>query len=359
MDNSVAGRDTTWTAGGRLELSDDLTFRGNFTHSVRQPAIAELYAGAIPVFQSITDPCAIGVIATGPNPTQRRANCQQAVIAAGLATNTAEADAFLSTFTTPLAGINGTFSGNTDLKSERADSWTVGVLLTPRFLPKFVATVDWVNIDIKGAIAALSGGGVAAACYDNTSVSNAYCAAITRNPADFKIVGFTSFDVNQDTREFAGLTAQVSYGGVDLSSLAGRDPEQWGSLSLSVLFFYLDHDRSGVAGTGLEDQKGATGFERYRAQVGVNYRLGKFDAFWQTTYYSSSKIDPNNPTVFRYNNVKAYYLNDLSVSYQVTDDIRVQAIVNNVFDKKPPFNSFSYQFDRLGRRFELGLKARF
>ncbi|MGH8159765.1 MAG: TonB-dependent receptor domain-containing protein [Rhodanobacter sp.] len=357
MDDSITGGDVTWTLGGRLEINDDLTFRGNRTRSVRQPAIAELFAGTTPSNTSVTDPCAIGVIATGPSPANRRANCEQAVISAGLATNTAQADSFLSSFTTPLTTINGTFSGNPHLKSEIADSWTAGIVLTPTFLPKFVATVDWVNIDIKGAISALNGTGVADACYDSASLANLYCAALTRNPANFNIVGFNSFEVNQDVREFAGLTAQFHYNGIDLSQLAGQESKKWGTLSLNGLFFYLDHDRSSVGGTGLVDTATQTGSERYRAQLGLNYDIGKLDAGWQVNYYSSSKIDPNNPSLYLYNNVAAYWLHDLTVSYALTPKFHIQAIVNNVFNVHPPFNTTSYEFDRLGRRFEIGFKA--
>ncbi len=359
MDDSITGSDVAWTAGGELQLNDDLMFRGNRTHSVRQPAIGELFAGTIPEFQSITDPCAVGIISTGPNPANRKANCEQSVINAGLAGNVAAADAFLSTFTSPLAGINGDFSGNTHLHSEVAESWTAGMVFTPRTLPGFMLTVDWIDIDIKGAIAALGGEGVADACYDAPNLNNNYCTAISRNPANFSISGFQSFDVNLNTRDFAGLTVQARYSNVDVARLFGQTPGDWGSLSANVLLFYQAHDLSGIVGEGVQDDTTSSGAERYRVQGGLDWKVAKWDVYWQTTFYGASKVSSESPSIFLYNDIKPYYLNDLAVNYDVTPNLRLQMVVDNVLDAKPPFNSFSYQYDRLGRRFELGVKAKF
>lgn len=356
MSNTQAGSDLTWTAGGRLQFSPDLMVRGNKTRSVRQPSVAELFSGTQPAFQSITDPCAIGVIDTGPNPSSRRSNCEALVIASGLASNTAEADTFLAGYTTPLGGIPGSFSGNPNLESEKANSWTIGAVITPRFLPGFMATVDWVNINISGAITAIDGTGVADYCVDDSNgINNQYCAALTRAgpgaPTPFRITSYQSFYANVDRRELAGLTLAARYG-FDL----GGD---LGSLTLDGSLFYLDHDREGQAGQ-LVDSAGSVGRERYRANAGVRYSRGPFSLYWQTLYYGPSKIDPNGgENVFLYNDVASYMIHDVSVRYDVTESAELQLTVNNVFDKDPPFNSFSYQFDRLGRRYNLGFKYKF
>ena len=357
MSNTQAGSDLTWTAGGRLQFSPDLMIRGNKTKSVRQPAVAELFSGTQPALQSITDPCAIGVIDSGPSPAARRANCEALVIASGLASNTGEADTFLSTYTTPLGGIPGSFSGNPNLQSERANSWTIGAVITPRFLPGFTATVDWININIDGAITAIDGTGVADYCVDDPDgIDNQYCAALTRGP-NFHITSYSSFYANVDRREFAGLTVNARYG-FDLGRMFGNGGE-YGSLSLDGTLFYLDHDREGQMGL-LVDSAGAVGRERYRANLGIGYHRGPLSLYWQTLYYGRSKIDPNGgENVFLYNDVASYTLHDLSVRYDVTETAQVQLTVNNLFDKDPPFNSFSYQFDRLGRRYQVGFKYKF
>ena len=120
---------------------------------------------------------------------------------------------------------------------------------------------------------------------------------------------------------------------------------------------HLGHDRSGTV--GLTDSTGAVGSEKWRAQVGFNWQYKDFGVFWQTNWYDKAKVDPNGDAIFLYNDVKEYYLSDASIIWQVTPAARVQLIVNNVFDAEPPFNSFSYQYDRIGRRYQAGVNLRF
>jgi outer membrane receptor protein involved in Fe transport len=55
----------------------------------------------------------------------------------------------------PTAGqANVTASGNLSLKPEIADTWTVGAIMRPRFLPGFSATLDYYHIRVKDAITA-------------------------------------------------------------------------------------------------------------------------------------------------------------------------------------------------------------
>jgi len=356
MNNSRAGNDVTYTAGGRLDVTRDLAFRGNFTHSIRQPAISELFAGDIPQFSSVSDPCSLTFIATGPNPAVRRKNCEQEVINSGLATNTAGADAFLANFSTPLGGVPGSFSGNPNLKSETADSYTFGATFTPRFLPGFSATIDYINIQIQNEISAIDGSGVADNCVDNPGgLNNPYCPSIQRGP-NFQIIGFSSYYANVDLHQFAGITATAKYV-TDLSHLFTGRQGEWGAIAFDGTFFYLNHDRDGTLGQ-LIDDTGATGEERFRAQVGLGWNFRRFGAYVQESYYSPSKLDPNG-TEYLYNNVPAYYLTNLTVRYNITPKVRASLTVSNLFDKGPPFNAYSYEFDQIGRRFLMGLNATF
>ena len=56
IDHSAAGGDWTWTAGGRLSPVADVTIRGNFTRSVRAPAITESFSPTSLAFATANDP---------------------------------------------------------------------------------------------------------------------------------------------------------------------------------------------------------------------------------------------------------------------------------------------------------------
>jgi outer membrane receptor protein involved in Fe transport len=80
VNNSLSGGDLTWTAGGRLGFVPDVTFRGNFTRSIRSPAITEVFNPTSRAFDTGLDPCDQNSVGNGPNPSTRRANC----VAAGI-----------------------------------------------------------------------------------------------------------------------------------------------------------------------------------------------------------------------------------------------------------------------------------
>src|SRR3546814_1299621 len=89
---------------------------------------------ALPIY-----PCDARFLNGGPDPTTRQANCAAAGLKSDFESHIVDATA------------RGTLSGNPDLHNEKAKALTFGVILAPRFLPGFNATVDWVDIRVNGA----------------------------------------------------------------------------------------------------------------------------------------------------------------------------------------------------------------
>ena len=56
------------------------------------------------------------------------------------------------------------FGGNVNLTPEKADTYTLGVVVQPRWVPGLAFTVDYFNIKVKNLIAALPFNGVLASC---------------------------------------------------------------------------------------------------------------------------------------------------------------------------------------------------
>ncbi len=179
---------TTWKAGGSWEPVDAIKIRGNYARAVRAPNISELFA---PVATGLTaianDPCASindagTVIRPAPTGTLRAVCLAQG------------APAFtLGSIPQPTAGQgNATAGGNINLKPEKSNSWTVGAVIQPDFLPGFSLSVDYYNIKVKGAISAATPGDGIFACFGNPdaagnfspaagSETSAACTAIRRN----------------------------------------------------------------------------------------------------------------------------------------------------------------------------------
>ena len=171
VDNSLTGGDITWTAGGRWKPVEDFAIRGNFTRSIRAPAITELFNPNSAIFTTADDPCDARFINAGPNPAQRAANCAADGLPANFTSNIVD-------FTT-----RGSLSGNTELENETADSWTIGAVFTPTFAPGLTLSVDWVDIALEGAIQSVDAEGTLEACYDANDFPNSACDRIDRDGA--------------------------------------------------------------------------------------------------------------------------------------------------------------------------------
>lgn len=104
-----------YTAGFRWEISDDLLLRGSFGTGFLPPSVSQIFAEEDPSFPVIgTDP------KRGGNPF------------------------FIQT--------NVRFGGNPDLDPEESESWSLGAIITPRFLPGFRLSVDYAVVEKDGEI---------------------------------------------------------------------------------------------------------------------------------------------------------------------------------------------------------------
>ena len=178
-----AGSNSTWTwkAGGSWEPGFGLKIRGNFSRAVRAPNIAELFAPlAVGLTNLAVDPCA-GSAPLADN--DLRAIC----VAQGAPANT------IGSIDNPAVGqANAVIGGNLELKPEKANTWTLGVVFVPEFLPKFSMSLDYYNIRIKDVIAAELPGDAINACFGNITAASATdpaCLIIRRNPTDGSLSG--------------------------------------------------------------------------------------------------------------------------------------------------------------------------
>jgi outer membrane receptor protein involved in Fe transport len=69
---------------------------------------------------------------------------------------------------------------NPDLNEEKSDSYTVGVVIQPRFLPGFSFSADWFDIKVKDVIVALGAQAIANNCYDAPTLDNSFCGLFER-----------------------------------------------------------------------------------------------------------------------------------------------------------------------------------
>ena len=69
---------------------------------------------------------------------------------------------------------------NPNLEEETADSYTVGAVIQPRYIPGLAISVDYYDITVKNVIVSLSAQQIVNNCYHSPSLSNPFCGLFSR-----------------------------------------------------------------------------------------------------------------------------------------------------------------------------------
>ncbi|WP_420847814.1 TonB-dependent receptor domain-containing protein [Novosphingobium kaempferiae] len=183
---STSGWVGTWKVGANWQAIDALRFRGNISHDIRAPNLDELFAAGTARTNSV-------IIPTGANAPQ----------------------------TGSLQFVQNAF-GNRALKPEVADSWTLGAIFEPGFLPGFSLSFDYYQIKIKDAIGSITAQQTVDLCYEQGITS--YCPNIHFVNGQLSTIDLTPINfARQKTKGFdieASYTTQVGPGTLRLHGQA-------------------------------------------------------------------------------------------------------------------------------------------
>ncbi|HJW40091.1 MAG TPA: TonB-dependent receptor [Rhizomicrobium sp.] len=379
---NTAGDANTYTIGLEWQPIDDLRVRGGFSHSIRAPNVSELFtpAGGSSANPG-KDPCsAVATIVT------TAALCEATGVPAG--------SVFTATLNCPTNQCQAATGGNPFLKPETSDSWTLGIVFTPTFIPGFTATVDFYNIKIGGFISATPISTILANCYSTTlnptqSAANPYCSFVHRDALGTigtQNQGFViSAEGNIASDEVQGIDTEINYD-LDLNDLG---LEKWGQLGFNGVATLVTENNTSFPGSPISHCAGVYGANcgepqnRWKSNVRVTWtdNKGDFSLSLRWRHLSGIHFELNqvgtgdylNPgTGFPFVNTPtlgwgAYDYFDLSGTWSVTDAIDLRAGVRNLFDKDPPLtdnnsapassinnNTFPNTYDALGRVIFVG-----
>lgn len=377
VDNTVNGGFFAWSAGGRIAPIPDIEFRGNFTKSFRAPAVTELFNPLNNAFSAVVTPCRPQDINNGPNPTARAANCA----------------AFLAAF--PNANLDPAISatipiqsgGNPNLDNEEADSYTFGVIIRPRFLPRFALTVDYINIDIAQPIVSLGVADIVSGCFDNDVFNaadpangNDFCSRIQRTAAgtfgpdprnannppidrggfvinDPANPGVTTGFVNGVAIKFEGIQSTLSYSlPEDAFGIAGQ-------FSVGGDMLYVRRRLNDPTGIAPSRSDGTIGDPEFSGQLRLRYNGDGFGASTFINYVGEQLFSRTTRGIeFReIDELDDYVTVNGSVFFDVEEALRVTLSVTNLFDRQGQeyFDTLTGINDSLGRRYAVGARLRF
>jgi outer membrane receptor protein involved in Fe transport len=376
-DYSTGVNTDTYKIEGEFAPIRDFRIRGGYNRAVRAPTVQDLFAPNQVGLGGSSDPCAGFVISAAD------AGCRAQGLAVGQFVAPNPADQY-----------NSFGGGNANLNPEVADTYTVGTVITPTFLPGFTASVDYFNIDISGAIGGIGADTILAAC--TATADPFFCGLINRDPTGSlwrSAAGFTT-DVTQNIGGFstAGIDAQVNYS-TEIGDL--------GTLTFNFLGTYLDtlESDTGVSIPGTDQTFDCVGLYgnvcgqpnpewRHQARLGFNFRNG-IGASVRWRHFASVDLDavstntnlrnaggtgpaPSGvarPGVAGFDAVNYF---DLTLTLDAGDNFNFVLGANNVFDKAPQTtgsqacpagscngNVYAQMYDALGRYLFAGVTLDF
>ncbi|WP_299174986.1 TonB-dependent siderophore receptor [uncultured Brevundimonas sp.] len=360
-DYSTVGGTDTWNLGLRYRPIQDIMFRATQARAVRAPNINDIFRGRSQTAAGFADPCSSDNIAFGDNPANRLANCTAAFTALGL-----DVADYTDTSSETTVGF---ITGNPLLQPEEADTFTVGFVANPRFLPGLALTLDYYDIEITGAIASYSVQTIVNNCYD-LPAGNPFCDLITRgtpvnNPG--RIVSFDQVPGNLSSFTTSGVDFGVRYALNPADLGVKRDI---GLFTFTLNGNYLDKlETQPTADADVNDDKGEEGAPEWQANfdltwvfrdLTVNYGYSWFDK----TSRVSNVILATQPDYYapEYMYYDERSVHDIQVQYQIDDRFEVYGGVNNFTDQEPEpfgFGDASYPVSSLGRFFYIGVNANF
>lgn len=382
-----------FNVGGTWAPSPDIRFRAGFSRSVRAPTLSDLYTPASDVNGplGLADPCGQQNINDNPN---RVRNCAAAGVPL---TQTFAVNGITTTepfSNRAVSAIRGQSRGNIDLREERGNSFTAGVVLEPRAIPGLVVSADYYRVKISDAIASLSVQNILNLCYDSPDgIDNQYCRLIFRNangtfagqgnvthagaPVTLPVMGpsFIAQPFNFARTESSGIDVDVSY-----RTTIGRNIQ----LDLRTLVSYVINRNNF---TNINDpsfsnrQKSELGDPAWQGQFSARLDFGNWDFGYQLRYIGRQTLAaeyemqnshqgraPTDPDAYPKIWYPAVFYHNFRVSADVHERFNIYAGVDNAFDRLPPYRivtgdgsnpSATAPWDSIGRYFYLGVTTTF
>src|SRR5216684_3900050 len=185
------GTETTYKVGGRWRVIRDVTIRGTYSTGFRAPSISDLFLGQADSFPNISDPC------KGPAPLPPNCTPSQNVRPQG----TGDLRSQLRT----------RVGGNPELKPEKAQIFTAGVVLEPRMVRNLSVTIDYYNVNVENTITTIGASTILNGCYPTDGSTPSYCDLVLRDPATGKIQNIINLNTNVGKDYTDGIDLALQY----------------------------------------------------------------------------------------------------------------------------------------------------
>jgi iron complex outermembrane recepter protein len=370
----------SWKTGLDWSPMKGLRFRAEQQRATRAPNVNELYAPVTTGLATLSiDPCQGDKIVA--------ADAGRAGTLTNLCQQTGVPTSQIGGVAAPSSGqINNTAGGNPNLKPERADTTTLGLVWEPTFVDNLSVSLDFWKIKIDGAVSNPTANQVVTGCYDPVlnpgREYNAFCQLFQRDALNGGLNGTGSKGVstqssNLGTYDYNGIDLGVAY---RLSMKAFGAP-QWGRVDLSLQATFVEKANiktlptvDTITQAGYYGVNSGTPYAKTKFTQRSTWTMGDYSVGYNWRYISGTQVEPTSQGKFKaeYESIKAYNYFDFNASWQAMKNLKLNLTINNALDKDPPFigtgiapgalnfgNTMPQQYDVIGRRFTVSATATF
>lgn len=351
-DYSTSGGVWTWKVGLTWDVSDQLRLRTTRSRDIRAPNNSELFAE------------------TSSQTTLRNP---------------------FSGATTQMSVVTGS---SPTLEPEEADTFTIGAVISPSFIPGLRLSVDYFDIDISGAISGYSPQVILDNCFNETSAGTPgfFCSfvqttgtgagtVINRVDAQLlNIAGFQSRGVDFELSyqfDFLGGDATARLVGTRMIDLISDDglgtPRTYNTQGVLTNVGSVVNRAGQVGGFTSSSIINASSAPEWTWSASFNYRRDRWGAMIQGRYVGGGNFDntligpdnpeydPTSPISIGDNTIDSRFYVNTSATFDVSESVQVYGVVNNVGNALPPFpyTGAAGFYDRVGRAYKVGVRVAF
>jgi outer membrane cobalamin receptor len=363
------GSGETWKVSGNYTPVDGIRIRGSDGVAFRQPSTNDLFTGAAISFNGATDPCA-QVSSYGAKSAIVQKNC------ASQGVNTA-------TFVQVGSQVQTIVGGNPNLVPETARTQTLGVVLTPPFIPRLAVTVDFYRTKIDNAIGSYTTGTFPTqTILDNCYTQATFTAGGNGNSNLCNFVnaraGTGQLNTVSDLAQNEGVIRTEA---LDIGTTYSYPINGYGVVAfendatLTMKYqqqLQKDGPFIGYLGTIGVQASSLPAYPRLRDNVSLDWNVGKFSFGYRMRFIQGTVFDDYpGPYVQGTKDgqhasaaVPDVFYHDIVASYNY-HNCTVNVGIDNLFDKAPPYvfdtgtNTDAAVYDIFGRVVYLKVSAHF
>lgn len=365
-DYSTGVTTHTWGVRAGWGINDQFSIRSSIQRAIRAANVRELFTPqGFNLFDMTSDPCG-GAVDPGTGQTASGRTLEECARSGVTPTQ------FGRIPHSPANQYNFLQGGNPALNAEESDTFIVGFVYEPDFVPGLSITVDYYSIEITGGISIISPNFILEQCLDGDT---SQCAKVKRSSGVGDL--WLGSDVGSSGHIVAlnDNLAEELVEGFDIIGSYDFDVGDLGSVQVTNITGYImTWDQKELPTADAEDCNGVWGGScgnptpTFRNSMRATWDISPtwtLSGAWRFTG------EVEDTSTFETDLDAIHYI-DLAGVYRFRDGYSIRAGLNNVFDEAPPIagdgagpstggngNVYPGAYDALGRYWYLGAKVEF